>query len=367
MKLVLVHLGNANAGHLWKNLDSLLSKFNSLEVVLVFDHLANLPTPKSRVEYFEYVQTEQIKRAFEKIGFDLRFREGFWQLTLERLFALQQYHETNPDTPILHIESDVLLFPDFPFEVFSSTKKLSWLRVDDDRDVATILFSPNSEETNWLGEEVLCCLSADPLITDMKALNRIRKMNEDRIQTAPSFSSLLAKEINWKGANSKKLVRQLSENSALYNGIFDPAAIGMWLSGSDPRNYYGVRRIFDTEEILLGGTYVDPSNLEYRLTKEGSLLCSSGGAWIQIWCLHVHSKDIRLFSSGWEKRLEKLIQTSKLGKIHKEFDLACLVKLILANMKNHTLIGFVLHMKGLWWLKRILVGGRSIIRRRFQS
>ena len=78
--------------------------------------------------------------------------------------------------------------------------------------------------------------------------------NLNRIQVIPSHSPLLGMDLFQEGSERKELSDDLSRDFVKFGGIFDPAVFGMWLTGSDPRNYYGKQIIFDTKEIVGGGT-----------------------------------------------------------------------------------------------------------------
>jgi hypothetical protein len=344
MRLVLVHLGGAQAEHLWLNIKSILKRFPKIEIAFVSDrHHPQLPTD-SGVTFFQYQRTEVAAKIITSLSHDSKFRSGFWHYTLERFLALEQYHQTCPDTKILHIESDILLLPNFPLEAFSKILKLAWLRVDENRDVAAVLYLPNLKETMWLVSEILKEISKNSLTTDMTSLNQIRKNNINRIQVLPSYSSQLGMDLIRESPEQEELSAELSQDFFKFGGIFDPAAFGMWLTGSDPRNYYGKQIFFDTKEIVGGGTYIDPSFLKYSMSEDGGLFCNIGNNAVRIWSLHVHSKDLRLFGEEWSSRLESLVIQSENGIVVTEFHLKTLLKSIYSNFRDQTLISWVLHI-----------------------
>jgi hypothetical protein len=361
MRLVLVHLGDAQAEHLWLNIKSILKRFPKIEIAFVSDrHHPQLPTD-SGVTFFQYQRTEVAAKIITSLSHDSKFRSGFWHYTLERFLALEQYHQTCPDTKILHIESDILLLPNFPLEAISKILKLAWLRVDENRDVAAILYSPNLKETTWLVSEIHKEISKNSLITDMTSLNQIRKNNLNRIQVIPSHSPVLGVDLFQERSEKKEILNELSRNCVEFGGIFDPAVYGMWLTGSDPRNYYGKQIIFDTKEIISGGTYIDPSLLKYSMSEDGELFCNIGDNPVRIWSLHVHSKDLRLFGEEWSSRLESLVIQSENGIVVTEFHLKTLLKSIYSNFRDQTLISWVLHIPKLAPFVKFLRKLRSTI------
>ena len=78
-----------------------------------------------------------------------RFRNNFWLLSLERLLVLSEVHNEYLESRILHIESDVLLLPNFPWDIFNDLNTLFWSTYEPDRDVAALLFSPSAKESQW--------------------------------------------------------------------------------------------------------------------------------------------------------------------------------------------------------------------------
>jgi hypothetical protein len=364
LKVVLVHLGDAPAEHLWENLRSLLIRFHNIDFVLVSDRQHSEAPESPRLTFYRYCRDHQTRLVFEGLVHDSKFRSGFWLLTLERFIALEKYHASNPNSMIIHIESDILLLPNFPFEAFQKLTKLSWQRVDDTRDVASILVLPKYSETVWFIRAMMELLGAKNDLTDMTLLNSLRIAYPDRITVLPSFSPELDAEIRWNGEFNQMLPLQLSTGLELFNGIFDPAAFGMWLTGSDPRNYYGRQILFDTEEIVKGGTYVNPARFKYILTKSAQLYCKSNDKQIRIWSLHVHSKDVRLLGRNWEERLTQLVEFSDLGQVMSEFNFKTLLKLMISNLQNRTFLSWILHIPKLKPILPIIRHLRSMIRPR---
>jgi hypothetical protein len=363
MKIVFVHLGTAPAKHLWSNIRSLEIRFPDLEIVLVSDVKPKELISHPKVEFYQYLRSESTQLQLARLDYDFKFRSGFWQYTLERILALDQYHRSVPEKKILHLESDVLLLSNFPFQSFEHLNKMSWLSVDKNRDVATFIYLPDALSTTRLCTELLVQLNYDSTLTDMKFLREYRLKNPNEVLLAPSLSLELATQLIFEGQMDPKLGIELSASAEFFKGFFDPAAIGMWLTGSDPRNYYGFRKSFDTTEIINGGTFINPAVLKYRITSTGEMFVSIDNFESPIWCLHIHSKDLRLFGKSWNNRLNTLIELSNLGKTYSEFDLKCLLNLLRENFRNRTMIGFILHHPKLRWLRSFLLLIRGRLRR----
>ena len=115
MRLVLVHLGAAQAEHLWLNMKSILKRFPKIEITFISDRYHQQLPVDSRVSFFQYQRTEVDRTILTNLEHDSKFRSGFWHFTIERFLALEQYHQRFPWSKVLHIESDILLLPNFPF------------------------------------------------------------------------------------------------------------------------------------------------------------------------------------------------------------------------------------------------------------
>ena len=289
MKLVLIHLGESNATHLWENLKHLKNLKLDIDIVLILDNVNNQKiTKKLNCEIFYYNKNKCRFNNLHLMHHDSNFRGDFWRKSTERFFALNQWHEQNPNVKIIHIESDNLLFSNFPLMRFEQLNTLAWLRHNQDLDSAAILYSPNSSKTLWLVKQINHHILNDPSTTDMKALNKISKNNLN-IGILPSYNP------NW--IKSPSIDQDLARISSYYNffgGIFDPAAIGVWLTGNDPRNSLGwVKRYMNHFNPS-----VNPADFSYSI-KNSQLLVKYQDHVNKsdVYNIHVHSKQLGLFRS----------------------------------------------------------------------
>jgi hypothetical protein len=237
------------------------------------------------VRVFEYSRTEETAELFRNLSLPDSFRGGFWYLTLERLFALDFAHQQIQTSPILHVESDMLLFSNFPWEFFENSKKLMWGRVDISEDIPALLFSPNRQLTSTLVKEIKEEILRDPATSDMRMLRAIalRATNGD-FEYLPS------------GIDLEKVS----------GGFFDVGTLGMWLTGEDPRNNWGKRVYFrDLPHHLF-----KPQQWSLEIMNNQLLATREGEAWA-VFSLHVHSKDLELFGNRSPEVLQRLIRLSR--------------------------------------------------------
>jgi hypothetical protein len=320
--LVFVHLGPRKVNFLEANISRIRKLFPDVKIVVIYDeqssHLTNVI---HGVDFFEYKRELNLERHLQFNPVIQRFRQGFWQFTLERFFALTQFHKSIPASSIVHLESDVLILPSFPIDKFSTLKSIYWSRFNESKDVAAILFLPNLEESMWLESELVNQLKLDSRHTDMTVLSKIAHLYPERIQILPSIDkSRNSKLLNKANNEVKNDFGLISQQLDYFEGIFDPAAIGMWLCGMDPENYHGKLVLHSRSFIETGDSFIDPGGAGYQIDSFGGLYIRSERGLIPIHNLHVHSKDIKIFSKNWITEIRKYISvTSRPETIRKRF------------------------------------------------
>ena len=290
MRLVFVHLGPSKAPHLTRNIQRLSTLFPDLRITVIVSTISSLEIRDNpSIAIFQYKNTNEVNERLERLLYNPKFRSGFWRYSLERIFALEQYHYTCKDEKLLHLESDCLVLPNFPFGKFAEFEKLAWTRDTDIADVATILFLPNYNESSWLAKEVTELLFDNFELTDMTALNTIARANTERVHLLPSKSE------------------EIYQGNSYWDGIFDPAGYGVWLTGQDPRNNFG----FVIRGKIGSNTLVKPSCFDYTFIANGELLLKDELGTIPLYNLHIHSKNLLLFSNFWKTTLRFEIYKSK--------------------------------------------------------
>jgi hypothetical protein len=287
MNTVFVHLGDARVDYLWSNINYLNRTAPQENITLILNnkiHLKKISNLKCDVHFYE--SSEASNNLFSKLEHKIEFRNGFWRHSTERFFALQHWHQLNPNNSFLHLESDNLLLPNFPWKKFESLQSLAWLRHNDEYDCAALLYSSAVEETNWFIERVTNCIELDKSMTDMKALSIIAKQNPGKVQILPTCNE------RWiHDKPNLNLEMDLSKNFKVFNGVFDPAATGVWLTGGDPRNSLGWIKRYKNHFNPI----IDPSTFDYSL-KKMNVYVTKNGVTAQLFNLHIHSKQKILFS-----------------------------------------------------------------------
>lgn len=339
MKILFVHLGGKPPNHLVENLLSFRARFPHLDVNLILSGGSRVPKQLRSVSiYFD--NSNQRDHLFVNSIHDPKFRNQFWRKSIERILAVCEYQIQNTDSQVLHLESDILVLPEFPFEKFTEIESIAWQNYNDDRDVASILLLPNRDSSAWLYDKLVEQISNDHTVTDMTALRAIRRNHPDLCRIIPCLS--VGSDF---AANQRYLSTHLtSVNRVLMDGIFDSAQIGMWLTGMDPRNTYGVLRIHDRMILDNGEAPLDPSRLNYSIDAEGNLYAILSNNYVlPIFSLHIHSKRSQLFKPEYISDLTEFV---KLANSRKQaicrFEFFALSKLFYSSVISGNLISFFL-------------------------
>lgn len=286
MKLVFVHLGKSNPKHLWANLERHTRLFPHIPVTLVVSEnfKRHQLVPKA-VEIVYYSRPEETKALLYNLDLPESFRGGFWHFTFERLLALELVHTRDPETPILHVESDVLLLPNFPWSDLNHRNRLMWGKIDMKEDIAALVLSPNLNLTRRLTSELRQVLRRDPSTSDMRALREVAKVLDS------TEFEYLPFDIG---------------HAPIAGGFFDVGPIGMYLAGLDPRNSWGRKRF----HVSLEHHIVKPQDMRFQM-EGGNMKASDDRTELFVYSLHIHSKDQRVFGLRSSKTLRSLIELQK--------------------------------------------------------
>lgn len=342
MRLVLVYLGDNIPDYVWSNIKHLLSIQGTHNVDLIVskeNHDDFIRHP--RVQYFRYQATSEIEELLTGLEIDREFRSGFWRFSLERLIALAMHHRRFPNESILHIESDVLLLPYFPFSQFQMLEKISWTRVDSSRDVATLIYIPSNSDSTQFTDDILREIGRSKSSDDMTVLRLIAESDPSAYGLLPTIPDPNSNLINRRIGISDEVRDLMSDGSRLFGGIFDAAGIGIWLTGTDPRNYFGVTKRYLMKLDDSETNYIRPELVKFDIDETGVLSVIDGGVSSQIFNLHIHSKNPNYFAHNYVNQLAQDIQRSKLGKADTEFSLKILAQLVIQNLRKGTLIRFL--------------------------
>ncbi len=303
MIIALVQLGNLPKPYFWENLDH-IRKCHATDGIYVISDLKEVITDAQKRGFkgHLYITPDSLNELFSRHSFSKKFRNGFWQLSSLRLFALLDFCQRSKDESVLHIESDVLLMPNFPFGRIESQSKLMWFNFNSQRDIASLIWIPSQRQAIWMYHELFTIFSEDPTMTDMSALRALSVKAGDQICYFPS--SLKATSMHDVDSNLEMNSKQTLE-ATIDHGIFDGAAIGMWLTGEDPNNHRGMLRRL---RHLSDGP-IDLRDSKFKVI-ENNLYLVGPEKLHPVYNLHIHSKNRYLFSESGTHLLRVFVSLS---------------------------------------------------------
>lgn len=311
MNIVLVHFGPQLPKHLRRNLTRLVEVFDSHYVFLISDHdHSNLP---SSVRKFLVSERPYFLSVEMNISHPIDFRNNFWFLTLKRFLVFNLFMEEHPD-PLIHLESDVVISRDFPFEIFAGLDTpFAFPLISDLMGIPSVLFLKDKSAADLLCELTMQSVEENPSTTDMLILTKLFSRSPDLITILPSGPS--GKKF-YMSETSDNFISLQSVGLSIFGGLFDGAAIGQYLLGDDPRNNRGIRNIY----FESGYSSLVARSLSFDLSANRAFLeIVSEFERIPLFSIHVHSKDIRVFDEeGFAKVIALRIRNIG-GKLRKEF------------------------------------------------
>jgi hypothetical protein len=310
IKIVLVQYGVKADALLYKNLKYLKTTFPTIPKVVLTNSIRNLDKNKMQGVEIYIDETLDISEIRHNISHPLNFRNGFWLNTIARFWLLSSYHSTCPNQSLLHIETDVLLMPSFPFKVLDVCKfDCIFSDVSEQASSAAVFYTRRSETSRQIMEHLRQGALKDSSATDMSLLAQYTGGEDHR----------LGKFKNGSGLDP------VNGNVFRDFPIVDPATWGMFYLGRDPRNHRGARILYQP----IPEHQIRAENFELVLTESGIEIEEFG----ELVSFHVHSKDTRYFSEDGLELLNTRIRNYS-GKVKFEIDKRILVKLILTKIRK---------------------------------
>lgn len=316
--IVLVCLGNFQE-YIMTNIVQLIRLGHTREQIHVIISRNIEPEFEPLLDFITLAYADDLEDEFDfnnKSQLNKEFRDGFWHYTSARFFVLYAYLKFAGLTNVVHIENDVLIYYNVSVAFNDVEDSCIYMPFDSyERNVASIMYIPNA---NILGQV---------LETYDYSKNDMHNFSKHTL----SKSTQSGKGGNWKvsseseGALCKSLPavsgnfgfralvntlpicipipgmseEQLWISKSFTTFIFDAAALGQMVGGVDPRNIGGDTRGFVNEECVI--KYNDYGTIVwidykpyYRLHMKGIALERD----IPIFNLHIHSKNLHLYSSS---------------------------------------------------------------------
>ena len=223
------------------------------------------------------------------------FRDGFWHYASARIFILYAYLKSAWLTNVVHIENDVLIYYNVSTAFNDVEDSCIYMPFDSyERNVASIMYIPNA---NILGQVLE---TYDYSKNDMYNFSK-HTLSKSLPAVSGNFGfralvNTLPICIPIPGMSEEQL--WISKSYTTF--IFDAAALGQMVGGVDPRNIGGDTRGFVNEECVI--KYNDYGTIVWIDYKPYYRLHIKGIAFerdIPIFNLHIHSKNLHLYSSSY--------------------------------------------------------------------
>jgi len=312
LKIVFAHFGKRAPKHLALNIKRCKKLFPDIPIILITNRECKLPGMKG-LEIFFYNPGSEWHQLDRNLSHPKEFRENFWLTSLARFLALENYLAKNPGE-ILHVESDVILAPDFPFEKFSvMAKPIAFPVLSRSQGIASTLYVRDHVTAKKLVALTLEMSTKDSQTTDMLILRKFYDLFSDSMQTLPIGPDARSA---YRENTEEQLLVQMNLSLSLFGGCFDGLDIGYFIFGVDPRNDKGkkhLRRALQNNYLLvskIGIVYSDERNF-LSLESEGIEKT------IPLYSLHIHSKNIKLFrTANNSRKLRQGVHTYRLPETH---------------------------------------------------
>lgn len=299
MNIVFVHLNTTLPKYLILNIKAHIAKFPDHKITLI--HNEEVKVPKiEELETYLYYPDEEWNLLEQLYTHSKDFRGNFWLTSTARFFALQSYAGVF-DEELLHLESDVVLARDFPFEKFSSISEgIAYPLISQERGVASVLYLRNKFHADILTSIVIPEARRDSKTTEMLMLRKLYNSNPQQIRVLP----IGPRDESAYAGISSELWQQSQQSFDTFEGCFDGVDIGQFFFGTDPRNRRG--RVLLRQDIVNGYAKIADWALSFsQLRNFPKVSRRSGTGEVNIFALHLPSKKKSLFNARSQERFIK--------------------------------------------------------------
>ena len=328
MLIVFAHFYSRIPKHLVLNLKRTVSLFPEHEICLITDQNCN-NFQVLGLEIIKYNPSDSWHDIERVLSHPVDFRNNFWFVSIARFIAIAEVYKTTSES-ILHVESDVLLAPDFPFQSLSTLEKdFAFPVVSNDLAIASCLYIKNGLAAQKLASFTIKSVVSNTSTTDMHVLKDFLEKYSNKVQIMPSGPY----QSNVFETASKEFLKQTKSSISHFYGIFDGFDIGRFLFGDDPRNDRGfsVLRRNDSR------TYLDTSKLDLFMTNDRdfpSVKNVEDATVLPIYSLHIHSKKLNIFRDKHTNRLIKKAVLNSKNRSRTIFSFSVFFKSLIAALSR---------------------------------
>ena len=331
MNICLVYLGDSFPAYVKANILYLKRTFPDKKIWFLSDNEKSLRiASKLNVKTWRCDNPLSNWAELRNSELDFSFRKGFYPYTLGRFSALNDFMKNHIDESVLHIEADVWLAPNFPFDLLDKiNEEIAFPLERKNVAIPSTVFFKNQASISHLFKFLTIALKDGITPIDMFLLATYAATYPKLVHILPTaarestaFNSLIDSDTN----------NLVSKNFENYSGIFDSSTWGQFLLGIDPKNYLGIRLIYHTQK----NHAIKTSNAYISIDDKGNIKLRQGKTDLNLYSLHVHSKDLRIFQTEGSKLLKKRVTEIRsrtkyemnFGVMINYFSIKLLIKLI---------------------------------------
>jgi len=271
---------------------------------------------RSGIQVFRHLRAQEDPLSPPTRPEVMYFRRGFWLETSRRFSALAAFH-LSTGGPIIHVESDVTLFPNFPMATFARlSSRIAFPLADAGHGIGSVVYLANPEVSESLARHMTGMREGDRQLPDPTGVNDMTRladfaMSADGVLVLPTAPS--GRDVD----GSPDFAHAVASRRQEFGGIFDALSIGQYLTGTDPRNHRGLRVL---------GQYsfegIRPEAWSFRSADELLWVRErESGTEYPVFNLHVHSKDLRMFDPRSRGKLLEQRCSSQAKMPTREIDL----------------------------------------------
>lgn len=293
---------------------NLSAEMSGLEVkILASGALKNaFDDPNMYIPIEDFYDKSIFQAASNRISSSHDFRQGFWLKSLERFFVLEQFMKRKNIVSVFHAELDQLLFGvDILVEALANSgKKGLFYPFHTDQAAIASMFYCN--DLNELSKMIAFATSGEIFPNEMKLLASWAKQENSTVYALPTLA----------GAFSPKRIARFGEFVSTIEvtktkGYVDPAQLGQWIAGIDPRNVDVKKRPYtlfvdSPHDLILSHSELATCHFEFD-RKKSALICTRDKKEFRIFNLHLHSKIHKWLAKNPDN-LERLFYFANAGK-----------------------------------------------------
>jgi len=328
MDIVFAHFNSPIPKHLLLNLHRTSVLFPRNQVILITDLDLN-KNPIKNVSIYRYTPSKKWMALDDNLKHSKNFRNNFWFTSVARFIALADF-SAQTKREFLHVESDVILAEDFPFEKLSTIgSDFIFPIVSDTNAIASCLYLRDFKSAEHLSNFTLAQSSENNLTTDMYILSELSSDTSMKFTPLPTAPSAYYSETK----SNQNFLQKSDISLDYFGGVFDGRDLGCYLFGDDPRNKRGISILRENDSW----TYLNVRNLDLVTKPDREfpyIYHSALDSYIPIYSLHVHSKNLGLFKIKKGKELIRGYVSQSKNKPMKVFVFSIFVKSIINSLKR---------------------------------